>query len=149
QLVLAIAGHRHQLTGHGGAHQVDEHLWAVLSEVDLDPAGYRRGPLPPHPSEASAAPRRGSERRRRLTLPLVDPQRPLHWAGPAAAGFKASARPVLEQLVMAIAGHRLATTELGAVRPAVDEPLWAVLDDVGLDPRPAQARPGLRRCQRH
>lgn len=134
QLVLAVAGHRHLLTGHGNAHQVDEHLWAVLAAVDLDPAGYRRGPLPPHPSEASAAPRRSSERRRRLTLPLVDPQQPLGWAGTAAAGFKPSARPVLEQLVLAIAGHRRATTELGAVRPAVDEPLWAVLGDVGLDP---------------
>jgi hypothetical protein len=135
QLVLAIAGHRHQLTGHGDAHQVDEHLWKVLADVDLDPAGYRRGPLPPYPREASAAPRRGSVRRRLLPLPAVDPQQPLHWAGTVMAGFRpSSAFPVLEQVVLAIAEHRKATTELGAVRPAIDEPLWAVLNDVGLDP---------------
>lgn len=135
QLVLAIAGHRHQLTGHGDAHQVDEHLWAVLAAVDLDPAGYRRGPLPPYPSEATSSPRRGSIHRRRTTLPVVDLQQPLRWAGTAIAGFRpSSAFPVLEQVVLAIAEHRKATTELGAVRPAVDEPLWAALGDVGLDP---------------
>jgi len=135
QLVLAIAGHRHQLTGHGDAHQVDEHLWAVLADVDLDPAGYRRGPLPPYPSQAASTPRPGSVRRRRMALPVVDPQQPLGWAGAVMAGFRpSSAFPVLEQLVLAIAEHRKATTELGAVRPAIDEPLWAALRDVGLDP---------------
>ena len=135
QLVLAIAGHRHQLTGHGDAHQIDEHLWAVLAAVDLDPAGYRRGPLPPYPSEAAGTPRPGSVRRRRMALPAVDPQQPLVWAGTVMAGFRpSSAFPVLERVVLAIAGHRKATTELGAVRPAIDEPLWAALRDVGLDP---------------
>lgn len=135
QLVLAIAGHRHQLTGHGDAHQVDEHLWAVLADVDLDPAGYRRGPLPPYPSEAAGITRPGSVRRRRMALPAVDPQQPLVWAGTVMAGFRpSSAFPVLERVVLAIAEHRKATTELGAVRPAVDEPLWAALGAVGLDP---------------
>lgn len=135
KLVLAIAGHRHQLTGHGDAHQVDEHLWAVLADVDLDPAGYRRGPLPPYPSEATGTPPRGSVRRRRMALPVIDLQQPLGWAGKAIAGFRpSSAFPVLEQVVLAIAEHRKATTELGAVRPAVDEPLWAALHHVGLDP---------------
>jgi len=135
KLVLAIAGHRHQLTGHGDAHQVDEHLWAVLADVDLDPAGYRRGPLPPYPSEATGTPRPGSVRRRRMALPAADPQQPLRWAGAAIAGFRpSSAFPVLDQVVLAIAEHRKATTELGAVRPTVNEPLWAALGDVGLDP---------------
>ena len=134
QLVLAIAGHRHQLTGHGDTYQVDERLWAVLTDVGLDPAGYRRGPLPPYLIETTASPRRSTVRRRRLTLPLVDPQRPLGWAGSAAAGFKPSTRPILEQLVLAIAVHREAITDIDAVRLAVDEPLWAALSDVGLDP---------------
>ena len=70
-----------------------------------------------------------------MALPAVDPQQPLVWAGTVMAGFRpSSAFPVLERVVLAIAGHRKATTELGAVRPAIDEPLWAALRDVGLDP---------------
>ncbi|SDY63853.1 hypothetical protein SAMN05661080_04129 [Modestobacter sp. DSM 44400] len=133
QLVLAIAGHRHQLTGHGDAQRVDERLWAVLADVDLDPAGFRRGPLPPYPVDSGDR-SRPVQRRGRMTLPLVDAERPLGWAGAAAAGFKPSARPVLEQLVLGIAVHRQATANAGAVRPDVDETLWSTLAHVGLDP---------------
>lgn len=133
QLVLAIAGHRHELAGHGDAQHIDERLWTVLAEVDLDPAGFRRGPLPPYPNDPDAR-SRPVQRNRRMPLPPVDPQRPLGWAGTAAAGFKPSARPIIEQLALGIAAHRLATADAGAVRPDVDERLWAVLADVGLDP---------------
>ena len=144
QLVLAIAGHRHDVTRRGDPKQIDQRLWAVLADVDLDPADYRRGPLPPQRAEPVTTSGRVLEMSQRLTLPLVDPQRPLGWAGTAAAGFKPTARPVLEQLALAVAVHRKAITEVSAMRPTVDEPLWAVLSDVGLDPlallRPAQER---------
>ena len=134
QLVLAIAEHRHQLTDLGDLHPVDQQLWAVLDDVGLDPAGYRRGPQPPHHTASSAAGRGPAVDRRHLDLPMVDQQESLGWAGAAAAGFKPAARPVLERLVLAIAAHRRAVAEVDAIRPAVDEPLWAVLGDVGLDP---------------
>jgi hypothetical protein len=134
QLVLAIAEHRHQLTDLGDLHPVDEQLWAVLEDVGLDPANYRRGPRPPHPPAPTAAGQGLAENSRHLGLPLVDPREPMGWAGTAAAGFKPPTRPVLERLVLAIAGHRLAVAQVDAVRSTVDEPLWAVLGDVGLDP---------------
>jgi hypothetical protein len=134
QLVLAIAEHRHQLTDLGDLHPVDQQLWAVLEDVGLDPAGYRRGPRPPYLTAPTAGGRGGAQDRRQLGLPPVDPRVPLGWAGSAAVGFKPPARPVLERLVLAIAGHRLAVAQVDAVRSAVDEPLWAVLRDVGLDP---------------
>lgn len=63
----------------------------------------------------------------------VDDDKPLGWAGRAAAGFNPPARKVLEQLVDAIAQHRNTVTAAGPPREA-DAQLWAVLRRVDLDP---------------
>ncbi len=63
----------------------------------------------------------------------VDDDKPLGWAGRAAAGFNPPARKVLEQLVDAVAQHRSAVTAAGSAS-AADEQLWAVLRHVDLDP---------------
>jgi hypothetical protein len=68
----------------------------------------------------------------------VDDDKPLGWAGRAAAGFNPPARRVIEQLVDAIAEHRR-TVATAATTPK-DKRLWQVLADVGLDPEGSRRR---------
>jgi hypothetical protein len=63
----------------------------------------------------------------------IDDDKPLAWAGRAAAGFNPPGRKVIDQLVTAIAAHRREVQASRAGRPE-DERLWRSLRAVGLDP---------------
>jgi len=69
----------------------------------------------------------------------VDSDRPLGWAGRAAANFSPPARKVLQQLVDAIDTHRREVTA-GGVPSAEDRQLWSALRAVDLDPEGARGR---------
>lgn len=58
---------------------------------------------------------------------------PLGWAGREARKFPPVARSVIAALIDAIAEHRKTRTTVGA-GDDVDESLWQVLGEVGLDP---------------
>jgi hypothetical protein len=64
-----------------------------------------------------------------------DDTSPLGWAGRAAAGFNPVSRRVIARLVEAVDQHRQTVLATDARPSDEDRQLWAVLREVGLDPR--------------